>query len=483
TPLYLQITKQVKKLIENNTLRAGARIPSTRYLAEKLGIHRTTVYRAYEELWALGYIESRPGSITRIRKRAKIATIEEKRTAGILDWDRIITSSSQDIYQLYQQHTPERSVKKSADIINLSALDMDKRLIPADDFRRCLNQVLRTKDATIYGYGERAGYKPLRKYIARRLQIHGIAVSADEVIITNGSQNGIDMILRLLTFPGAKVIVESPTYALILPLLRYYQTDITGIPMNHDGIDLEKVERQFEKSKPVLLYTMPNFQNPTGITTDQTHRETLLSLCERFKVPLIEDGFEEEMKYFGKVALPIKSMDKHHLVLYLGTFSKILMPGVRIGWIAAEKACIERLLGIKRFCDLSSNSITQAAMAEFCQEGYYDLHVKRMHRIFRKRMQIALKAMARFMPPDAVTWTRPSGGYLIWCHLPQHQGRITESEHIFQSHGVSVSPGEFYFPDPPAAQYFRISISTLDEAEIEEGIRRLGLAIEDLVSK
>lgn len=479
-PLYLQITKHIQKLIESKVLQVGGNLPSTRELAKQLGTHRSTVYRAYEELWALGFIESRPGSKTRIRYRPERVFEDKTDREGIINWDQVITPSSRSLFELYQQHKPEGKGDRS-DCIDLAALDMDRRLIPADVYRRCLNNALRKGDRNIFGYGNRAGYRPLRSLIAQRMQIHGIEISADEIIITNGSQNGIDMILRILAVPGSPVFVESPTYALILPLLRFYRAKVTGIPMRDKGLDLDDLSRKLRDCRPALLYTMPNFQNPTGITTEQSHRERLLSLCEEYKVPIVEDGFEEEMKYFGKVALPIKSMDRSKLVLYLGTFSKILMPGVRIGWIAADRTCIDRLLALKRFCDLSSNSITQVAMAEFCAEGHYDLHVKRMHRVFRKRMQVALDAMDKYMPADLVTWTRPTGGYLIWVTVNDGINRFPLTTELFHAYGVSISSGNYYFPEFPEKQHFRLSISTLGETEIIEGMRRLGQAFRAIV--
>lgn len=162
--------------------------------------------------------------------------------------------------------------------------------------------------------------------------------------------------------------IESPTYNKIIPLLRFVGLKPLEVPIERDGMNLDILEQYLKNEKPVLVYTMPNFQNPTGISTSQTHREQLLSLCDGYRVPLLEDGFEEEMKYFGKAILPIKSMDKHHLVIYAGT-PKVLFPGVRIGWIAAEEECIERLLAIRSFSDLSSSMILQAGIYEFCQRA------------------------------------------------------------------------------------------------------------------
>ena len=478
--LYIQIFNQIKGLIEKGVLKVGAKLPSTRSLSEKLGVNRSTVYNAYQELWAMGYINSTPGSYSRVRKRHQIVTINNRLKKGMLSWEELSTLSSNSVYETYLGFNPESIGKKRSDMINLAQLDMDHRLFPVDDFKRCLNQAFIKEGAPMLGYGEHAGYRPLREYIGKRLQMHGISVSSDEILITNGSQNGIDLVLRMLTVAGKKIAIESPTYAIILPLLKYYSAEVKGIPMTDKGIDLEYLQTVLEKEQISFLYTMPNFHNPTGITTEQSHRETLLSICERYHIPIVEDGFEEEMKYFGKVSLPIKSMDKHQIVIYLGTFSKVLFPGIRVGWIAAEKECVQRLLSLKRFSDLSSNSVAQAAVLEFCKQGYYDLHIRRMHRTFRKRMQTALKSLKQYLPQKNISWTEPVGGYLIWVQMKGLKFDQNELKEIFQKNGVNVSPGEFYFHRKDPENHFRISISTLNETEIEEGIRRLGESIHQI---
>ena len=274
--LFMQIFKQIKGLIERDTLKPGTKLPSTRSLAEKLGVNRSTVYNAYQELWAMGYIKSTPGSYSRVRKRHKITTLDEPSKKGIIQWGNISTLSSNEVYRVFLGFSPETPDPKHTDIINLAQLDMDHRLFPVEDFRRCMNRVLLNRGPTILGYGEHAGYSPLREYIGKRLQMHGISVSADEILITNGSQNAIDLVLKMLTVPEKKIAIESPTYAIILPLLKYYKADIAGIPMKDRGLDLRYLQDILEREKISFLYTMPNFHNPTGITTDQSHREALL---------------------------------------------------------------------------------------------------------------------------------------------------------------------------------------------------------------
>jgi DNA-binding transcriptional MocR family regulator len=206
----------------------------------------------------------------------------------------------------------------------------------------------------------------------------------------------------------------------------------------------------------------------------------LIAICERFQAPIVEDGFEEDMKYHGLVPLPIKSMDTHQVVLYIGTFSKALFPGIRIGWIAGDKECIQRMTAINRFSQISINSLSQVALNDFCREGYYDLHLKKMHRVFRKRMKIALEAMAEFMPAD-VAWTKAEGGYTFWVTLPKPYPDERTANTILLKHKVMASPGHYYYWKAGSKRHFRLSISNLDESRIREGVQRFGRALREML--
>ncbi len=487
--LFMQMVTQLKALMDNDVLKPGFRMPSTRSLAEKHEVHRSTVVKAYEELWALGYMESRPGSYSVVRKRRKRVTTNERSAQGVIPWEERSCEPGKSLHRSFKRlkFKPESSVKQQ--IINLASLDLDPRLFPVNKFRKSMNRVFSEQGADILRYGACEGFAPLREVIAQRLRIHGISVTADEILITNGSQNGIELILKLLTVPGTRVAIESPTYSNIIPLLNYYNTEIIKIPMTPEGMDLDYLHTVLQENPPAFIYSMPNFHNPTGITTGQEHRERLLALCESYKVPLVEDAFEEEMKYFGKVPMPIKSMDRYHTVVYLGTFSKILFPGIRIGWIAAERDSIRRLVSIKKFSDLSTGTIVQAALEDFCRLGHYDAHIKRMHRHYRKRMLTAFKGLNEHLSAyPQVTWNEPAGGYLIWITLEETGMDAEQLKVLFLDHGVNIVPGTYFFPDhnqsePPGSVNFRISISTLNETEITEGIIRLAQALKPIYSK
>lgn len=468
-PLFQQVFEQLKQMIETGVLQPNEHLPSTRKLAELLGVHRTTIYRAYEELWAAGYLEANTGSYSRVRQRNLLTSQPSEHQHSIIDWENSISDAANKLqdYRLLQHNC-------SGEIIDFGPLSPDSDLLPVDDFRRCLNQVLQNDKAELLQYGDPLGYLPLREYLANQMRQHGISAQTSEIMLTNGMQNGIDIVLRLMTNPGDYIITEAPGYAAALSLMKYLGLNLVGIPMNHNGMDLELLEIQLTKHRPKLIYTMPTFQNPTGLSTSQTHREQLLALCEKYRIPLVEDGFEEEMKYFGKAVLPIKSMDKNQVVIYLGTFSKVLFPGVRVGWIVAPSLLIAKMGNIKRVSELSGSPLLQAAVHQFCSHGFYELHKKRLHRVYRKRMQTALLACRELIPAELIQWTKPDGGYLIWFTLKNEDLSEDELINRLTQAQIIVSPGSRFFPRPNQGLNFRLSIAHRKEEQIKEGIRRIG---------
>lgn len=478
-PKYLQILEQVRQMIDTRVLRPGEKLPSTRRLAEKLEIHRSTVSLAYQELWALGYIELNPGSRPRVRGRKQLATAVDHGEKGRIDWTDAASASGNAIHQTFRDFHSGRGGGKAEGLIDFSTLDMDFRLFNMDSFRSCMNRAIKKHGTALLGYGDRRGFAPLRSYIARHLQRHGISVTPDEILLTNGSQQGIDLVFRMIASPGKSVAVEVPSYDYMLPLLRFSGLKPLEIPLRHDGMDLDVLAETIEKEHPSLIYTMPNFHNPTGVSTSQEHREKLLSLCEQQGIPILEDGFEEEMKYFGREVMPIKSMDRRQVVIYCGTFSKVLFPGARIGWIAADRECVERLTAIRCYSELSSSMILHAGMHEFCLSGYYDRHISKMHRVFRKRMQTAVRVLHRHIKPGWAQWKEPNGGYLVWLKLapvPKTGDRF-DWNRLLASFGVKAAHGRSFFCGNTTGTYLRLSISTLNEEETVEGIQRLADAL------
>jgi len=480
SPLFEQLVGLIKAKINSGELIVGDKLPASRELAKHLSVSRTTVCRAYDELYALGYIESSQGSFSKIRKIEENTPKQENNQSSV-NWQKLCSKKVLDVHQKITNIHKEKVSCTVAEPIDFISLAPAKSIMPIDDFRKCMNHVLKSNGAELLQYGETLGFLPLREFIAKHLRQHGIVTTADEIILTNGAQHAIDLITKLLLSEDDNIAVESPTYALILPLLNALGANINPIAMNENGLNLVELEKSIKRNKGKLLYTMPNFHNPTGISTSQEHREQLLQLCTKHNLPIVEDGFVDEMKYFGKTPLPIKAMDKHGLVIYIGSFSKILFPGIRIGWIVADKKLINLLGSLKQATSLQSNILDHAAINQFCLKGYYQQHIKRSHALYKKRMQIAIKMAKKIFPSDLFSFTTPNGGYLLFVSAKSKEINEKILIEAIKEKGVLVSSGSKSFAQNSHYAHFRISIAEPETSEIIEGFEKIGQAIAGLI--
>jgi DNA-binding transcriptional MocR family regulator len=477
-----QLVNKISELINNEVVKVDSALPSTRILAQQLGISRSTVSLAYEELQILGYLKTRQGSYHYVQKRRKEAKYHVERES-LISWDKASSETAEQLFHNYQRNLADiqtRFDSPNSSVINFSEFKLEPELFPLEDIRRSVSHVLSAHGKESMDASPPRGNVFLREYIAWRSRLHGISATAEEILITNGSQQALDLIIRLLTKPGKAAVIEAPTYFNIIPLLRFSPLRVLAIPMKRDGMDLRALERVSKKEEISFVYTIPNFHNPMGITTSHQHREKLLDICMKKRIPIIEDAFDEEMKYFGKLPLPIKSIDENNMVIYVGTFSKILFPGLRIGWVIADKACIERLTALKRVSDLRCSTLDQYVIHHFCSEGFYDRHLRKLLRIFRKRMTMTLALMQEHFPSGA-SWTHPSGGFTVWVKMNKSFRAQDLNNHMLK-YGVIVSPGEYYFHNRTHSECFRIAIARTSSDQAKEGIIRLGKALQGLLS-
>lgn len=475
TPIFIQIADEIKRLIDTGILTEGDKLPSSRKLSIKLGVHRSTVYKAYEELWAAGYIESQPGSYSTVRKSMASVKTDKNNNYEQLDWSSKV---KKDFMQYYQQNDQTLLTKESKNCINFLPLSPDTELIPSDNLRKSINHVMNTQGPSLLQYNSVDGYEPLKNYLVKQINFHGINATEKEIILTNGVQHSLEILVSLLMQKDACIVVEEPTYASALELFKLAHVKVIAIPTDN-GIDLKKLEKVLHSKKVAFVYTMPNFHNPLSVSSSISHREQLLKLCEQYDTIIVEDGFEEELKYYGKAIPPIKSMDKTGNVIYLGTFSKILFPGLRIGWINASEELINYIRTFKRTTQISDNYLIQASIHHFC-EAYLTSHLNRLHRVYRKRMTVATKAIRKYLNPDVFNYENPMGGYTFWFQLIQK--KLTENQIIdlLKQQQVLVTPGSKFYINPMKTVSFRVSIAHTNEQQIETGIQRMGEALNQI---
>lgn len=470
TPLYEQVAEHIASSISSGEMVAGTKLPASRELARMLRVNRATISNAYEALAKRGLVRSHVGQGTFVMDRV------EAPMPSSMAWSfsRAMDARARTARWVAPQTDHPRPV-------DFSALVPDEELFPVEPFRKALDEVLKRQGKELLQYGPPAGYPPLRDYIAERLGQRGVTTSPENVLIVNGSQQGLDLVCRAFLDPGDVVAVEGPTYHVVPPLLALYQAQLASVPMTPRGMDLDVLDRLLSRRTIKLIYTMPTFHNPTGITMDRNSRQALLELARRHQVPVVEDDYDSELRFGGQAVPSLKALDDAGTVVHLGTFSKGLFPGLRLGWIVATREVSEPLGRAKLFSDYHTSPLLQAAVLEFCRQGHYDAHLRHLARIYREKSQRLTTSLEKHFPPE-VSWTEPQGGYAYWITLPEGVSSETlqgESHRV----GVFFTPGSHFFTGNEGERYLRLSISRVPLDLIEEGVARLGALIRDRIGR
>ncbi|HZP21869.1 MAG TPA: PLP-dependent aminotransferase family protein [Terriglobales bacterium] len=357
-------------------------------------------------------------------------------------------------------------------------------VFPVARFEEACHRVLQTQAAAALQYGPTEGYRPLREYIVGHMARYGILASVDNVLVTSGSQQALDLISKLLINRGDRILVESPSYVGALQAFDLMGAEYVTIPIDDDGLQTCEMERAL-RSGPKFMYILPNFQNPGGVTLSRSRRDELVALSDKYGIPIVEDDPYGQLRYEGEHQPPLVVLDRINAaqddayqtgnVIYLSTFSKVLAPGLRLGWIVAPPEVIARLSQIKQSTDLHTSSFAQMVAFEVAREGFIDEHVKLIRGVYKERRDTMLQALDDFFPPD-VSWTRPQGGLFLWVTMPAgvNSRRLLD---LALRQNVAFVPGEAFFPSGDTGSHMRLNFSNAQPEQIREGIRRLSIAV------
>jgi DNA-binding transcriptional MocR family regulator len=474
-PLARQIEEQIERLIQERLLAPGVKLPATRELAGTLGVNRATVALAYEELVAAGLARAHVGQGTFVTGRPQGPAPTPARAASI-DWSGLFSRSAQ-IIGADEERRRVAGVPPAldGDVVSFAGGMPDSGLFPTDAFRRVLNGVIRDEGQSLLQYYPVGGYPPLRRYLSAYLLRTGIEARPEEILIVNGSQQGFDLIARTLIDPGDPIAIEQPTYPRAMQVFRSFGAQLLAVPWDDQGPRAEVLERLLERHAPKLFYCQPNAHNPTGRAITREAGRRVLAAAARHQVPIVEDGFDGSLYYGSRPAAPLKAGDRDGVVIYIGTFSKILFPGLRLGWIVAPAAIHERLQSAKQLADLHTSALIQAAVYRFCERRLLDRHVARVAREYGRRRDLVLAALGRRMAEGA-TWTEPCGGFSLLLTLPSGLSATALLPGAIER-GVAFTPGESFFVDGTGERTLRLSFSSVPANRIDEGIRRLGETI------
>lgn len=445
--LYLQLYKELKDKIKNE-LQADAKLPPIRKLAEAVDVNPATVVKAYDMLADEELIYKKIGSGSFVAPKKKIIQPE----------------SGEDMLKHGQI--------KLAESINFASAAPSTDLFPVADFKYAINQVLERDQGEAFSYQKSQGFLPLRKSIKKYFTKRGIVSSLNQIQVVSGAQQAIDIISKILLDYKDRIIVEDPTYFGALQAFNSRKADIKSVKMEQDGADLLEMESYLKKNKIKFFFTMQNFQNPTGVNWSQQKQMQLLELAEKYDFYIIEDDILSDLYYGQERVNILKEFDEQGRVIYIKSFSKVFMPGLRLAFIVLPEALLPEMLEAKYATDISSGGLTQRAFDYYLREGLLDKHISLQRNLFQKRYKLMKNQIIKHLPEEIKITYKIKGGLYFWLNLPENINTQKLYEKAAQK-GLVFSPGYLFSNNKQYSNYFRLSFAAVDAEQIKRGIALL----------
>lgn len=353
----------------------------------------------------------------------------------------------------------------------------DRSLFPTQQLNQAFKHSFNSGDTELLQYASTQGYLPLREKIAARLRATGIPTRADNIMMTQGAQQGLDLVARLMLDPGDGLVVEAPTYLGALAAFNAYQPTYYEIPMQDDGMDMNALQRVLMSHKVKFIYTVPDFQNPTGVVMSVAKRKALIRLANQYDVMILEDNPYRDLRYDGKPLPTIKSFDTQGRVVYLGSFSKILSPSLRMGWLVAAPDLLQELLALKGGSDLESSNLTMHGIDAYMAENDLDAHITEIQNRYREKKNAMVAAMNRYLPAEA-HFTNPDGGFFLWLTMPAgfDMGAFMK-QHLLPESNISYVPSANLYATSAQVNGARLNFTGPTLEQIDTGIKALGDAL------
>lgn len=437
---YKQLQEHIKNLIISGVLPHHFKLPSIRKLAAFLGVNSVTVVNCYKNLEQEGYAYTIQGAGTYV-----IA-------------DNTLDGSKEDI------STEDKNINIRYDLASASPSPL---YFPVAAFKGLLNEVLERDGGFAFNYQESEGYLPLRQSLRELLTAYKINVPHQYIHVISGGQQGLDMISKTLLQEGDFVFTEEPCYPGAKASFSSRGAKIVGVPIRERGIDLIFLENKLKFHRPKFIYVMPDFQSPTGYLYDLNHRRKLLEIAQKYSVPIVEDDHFADLSYLTTKLPSLKALDTRDNVIYIKSFSKVFMPGLRLALLIAPPLFNEPLQEAKQFSDISTSGFLQRAFDLYLRKGMWENHVNKMKLVYQRKNQAMLKALEKNFP-TSISFTKPKGGLSIWVQLPPSLD-ASELKELSLKEGISILEGKDFFLEPKT-NYFRLSFTALKENEIEEAI-------------
>jgi DNA-binding transcriptional MocR family regulator len=485
-PLYIQLRDQIRALVHGGDLRPGERIPASRELATQLGVHRTTVANAYAELESEGLISGHVGRGTFIRSEGVTRKISEvphpSSAAGELRWESLFADERGEEFLSRLTQTAAR------DAISFVFARPASQFFPIEELRKCSNAVWRREGTAILEMGPSDGYRPLKETLVALLRSEGYDASEENLLISDGGQQALDLLCKAFLRPGDAVLMENPMYPGALAIFTGARARILGVPVKTEsgpgttpGVDVSAIEAVLMQNRVKMMVLTPDFHNPTGTTLPVADRRRLLEIAARFQVPIIEDHIYARLRSRGERVPSLKQLDRSNIVIQIDSFSKIAFPGLRVGWIVAPSNVIERLRLVKQATDLHTGHLAQAILSEYVRRGHLSRHLERSRKAYSSRLAALEQALTHHMPPGT-KWTRPEGGMCVWLELPPGFDSNELLIHT-RERGVVFAPGRYFYFQNPQPNTLRLGFSGVAEREIARGIAILSEVLRNEMRK
>jgi 2-aminoadipate transaminase len=361
-------------------------------------------------------------------------------------------------------------------------------LFPVEEFKAASDRILTQSPTAALQYTTSEGYSPLREMIARQMDKFGMKLGLDNILISTGSQQSLDLVSKLMLNNADRILVENPTFLGALQVFGIFGARYVTVPIDDDGLQTDLLPEAF-RSGPKFMYVIPTFQNPGGVTLSLKRRGTLIALSDQYGIPILEDDPYGQLRFEGETLPPLQALDAARLkttdgyrdgnVIYLGSFSKTLAPGLRLAWISAPPEVISKLVQIKQGADLHTPIFVQMMAYETARDGFLERHIEKIREVYRDRRNVMLAAMDEFFPPE-VHWTQPAGGLFLWVRLPEGMVSAELLRSALKMNVAFVPGNSFFATDEKAGdRYFRLNFSNMTPERIREGIHRLAKAIRE----
>lgn len=376
------------------------------------------------------------------------------------------------------------NVTARPDIISFSGGLPDTKSFPMEIIVEIVRHLMHREGSMLLQYGNSEGYTGLKKVIVNLMEEMGISIEEEDVLITDGAQQGLELLGKIFIDPGDTVIVEAPSYVGGLQAFSSYQANFVSVPLDENGLKVDVLKQTLEKLEkegkaPKFLYTVPTFHNPAGVVLSSKRRKELVALAKKYNLLVIEDDPYSWVQFEEERLKPLRSLDES--IIYLGTFSKIFSPGFRIGWVVAPRPIIEKLIFAKQAADLCSSSFTQRVIAEYFLNYPWKIHLNRLVGLYRERRNAMVDALKEFLPTEA-SWTSPQGGLFLWAKLPDYVDTTEMLAEAINEAKVSYVPGRAFFADRSGQNCMRLNFSYPDAEEIHEGVKRLSQVVKRKIS-